>query len=413
VPARVRQVLRVCLQKDPKQRAQAMGDVRLALEGAFETVVAQAAVSAARSQPAWRRAVPWAVAIVAIVATSVMSGAAVWILARPAPVAVPGVQRLTMPLPETAPYVGEIGGGLAISPDGTRLVYAGGEGGKRLLYTRLLDQLESRPIPGTEDAYNPFFSSDGEWIAFFTYAGSTTPANKLKKVAVRGGPPLTLCDAPIPAGGTWGKDGVIVFATASDGTSAWKLQQVPAAGGVPKDLAEPDAKKKETRYGWPELLPGGKAVLFSIATSRNTFDESHVAVLSLETGTYHTVVEQGFRAHYVPTGHIVYMLGGNLMAVPFDAGRLEATGPPVPLVEGVRGRMLTGEFGFAVSSTGFLVYAPGGVSGGNQHGLVWVDRQGHEEPLKVPLRAYTLPRLSPDGKRIALDIRDQENDIWT
>ena len=410
VPARVRQVLRVCLQKNPKQRAQSMGDVRLALQGAFETVVAQPAVSATRPTPGWRRAVPWAAASVA---ASVVSGAAVWFLARPAPKPAPAVQRLAMPLPEKAPYVGEAGGGLAISPDGTRLVYAGIENGRRLLYMRVLDQLESRAIPGTDDAYNPFFSYDGEWIAFFTFGGTTTPVNKLKKVAVRGGPPLTICDAPLPVGGTWGKDGAIVFGTTSDATSGWKLLQVPAAGGVPKDFAAPDVKKKEALYAWPELLPGGKAFLFSIATNKNTFDESHVALFSLETGTYRTVVEQGFRAQYVPTGHIVYMLGSNLMAVPFDARRLEVTGPAVPLVENVRGRTNTGEFGFAVSSTGFLVYAPGGAGGGNQRGLVWVDRQGHEEPINVPLRAYVLPRLSPDGKRIALDIRDQESDIWT
>ena len=129
--------------------------------------------------------------------------------------------------------------------------------------------------------------------------------------------------------------------------------------------------------------------------------------------TYRTIIEQGFHAHYVPTGHIVYLLGGNLMAVPFDAGRLEVTGPAVPVVEGVRGRTTQGEFGFAVSPTGFLVYAPGSVVENAKRMLVWVDRKGREEPLGAPLRSYAYARLSPDGARVALDIRDQENDIWT
>ncbi len=314
---------------------------------------------------------------------------------------------LVINIPASAPYVGEVNGELAISPDGTRLVYPAIEGGKRLLYMRALDQLDAQPLRGTDDGDDPFFSPDGEWVGFFT--GATGSTGTMKKVAVRGGPAITLCAAPAPRGASWGSDDTIIFSSGNNAQGS--LQRISAAGGVPTRLTTPDVKKNELVHGWPERLPGGKAVLFSVHPGPG-FDAGHIAALSLETGTSHTVIEQGYHAHYVPTGHIVYILGGNLMAVPFDVGRLETTGPTVPVVEGVRGRSSVGNASFGVSRTGFLVYASGGTTSGVRRTLVWVDRQGHEEPVAAPPRAYVYPRLSPDGTRVALDVRDQENDIW-
>ncbi|MDO8679401.1 MAG: protein kinase [Acidobacteriota bacterium] len=419
LPEPVRRLLRRCLEKDPKRRLRDIGEARLTLEDPASSEPATSEpVAAATAPPAatpfWRRALP----AVAVVVASALTGLAVWTATRPAPAIPLPVQRYPITLPASAPYVGENGGELAVSPDGMRLVYAGFDAGKRVLYLRNLDQLEAQPIRGTDDAFNPFFSPDGEWIGFFTAAGS--PAGKLKKVSVRGGPPLTLSDASIPTG-AWLADDTIVF-TRSTGT-VWSLFRVPAAGGLATNLTTPDPAKKEVRHAWPEALPGGNDILLTISAT-GSFDDARIAVLSLATGSYHTVVEQGYHARYVPTwfaslkrpsresGHLVYVLSGNLMAVPFNVKRLQATGPPVPIVEGVRGRSGTGDASFAVSRTGFLTYAPGTTIGGIQRTLVWVDRNGREEPIAVPTRTYTYPRLSPDGTRVALDIRDQENDIW-
>jgi serine/threonine-protein kinase len=409
-PATIRRLLERCLQKDRKKRLHDIGDARLELD---EPVAppSPAAVAFAPPAPVRGRPIAW---IAALVGASAVTAAAVWMLTRPAPAATLNVQRLTITQPEAAPYLSPRGGGgIAISPDGTRIVYPAIENGKRLLYMRNLDQLESRPIPGTENAGNPFFSYDGEWVAFFAYDPANLGSNKLKKVAVRGGPPLTICDAPIPPGGTWGADDMIVFGTGHDGNSVIPLFQVPAAGGTPKPILTPDPKKNERRFGWPDILPGGKAVLFSsTASAVLAFDEGHISVLSLASGTVRTIIEQGYHARYLASGHIVYMLGTNLMAVPFDVNRLEVTGPPVPLVEGVGADPAVGEASFAVSPTGFLVYARGSAATNAQRTLAMVDRQGHEQPLAVPPRTYNYPRVSPDGSRIALDIRDQENDVW-
>jgi len=405
-PPRLRRILERCLERDAKARLRDIGEARVELakiasgDGDLSAARGTMAVSVAAA-PRWRRAVPW-VAGAGVV--SVVTALAVWTAMRPEPARPQPVQRYPITLPASAPYIGE---GVALSPDGTHLVYAALEAGTRVLYLRNLGQLDAQPIRGTDGAFNPFFSADGEWIGFFTAPG--TAVGKLKKVAVRGGPPLTLADANNPTG-AWLADDTIVFGRFT-GTE-WSLFRVPAAGGVAIRLTNPDSESKEVRHGWPEALPSGNHILFTIAPRAGLFDDARIAVLSLATGQYHTVVEQGYHARYVPTGHLVYMLSGNLMAVPFDVKRLETTGPPVPVVEGVRGRSDVGEAGFAVSRTGFLVYAPGVTSVGAQRTLVWVDRTGREEPITAPARNYTYLRVSPDGTRVALDIRDQENDIW-
>jgi serine/threonine protein kinase/Tol biopolymer transport system component len=406
-PSSIRRLLHRCLEKDPKRRLHDIADARLELDEPPDTRPTthdqrQTTDDQRSTTTWWRRALP----AVAVVVASALTGLAVWTVMRPAPAKPVSVQRYPITLPASASYVGEAGGELAVSPDGTRLVYPAVEAGKRLLYLRNLDQLDAQPIRGTDDAYNPFFSPDGEWIGFFTAGGS--PNGKLKKVAVRGSPPLTLSDTSFPTG-AWLADDTIVFSRPAAG--GWTLFRMPAAGGVATQLTTPDAEKKESLHVWPEVLPGGHDILFTVSPGLS-FDEAHIAVLSLGTGKYRTVIEQGYHPRYVSTGHLVYMLSGNLMAVPFDVNRQQTTGPPVPIVEGVRGRSATGEAGFAVSGTGFLIYAPGVTTTGGLRTLVWVDRNGREEPIGVPPRTYSLPRLSPDRTRVAVDIRDQENDIW-
>ena len=405
-PASVRRLLRRCLEKDPKRRLRDAADLRLDLQDSADPSTTSAP---APSLQASRFAPTAAGAIGAVVVASLLTGSMMWLLIRPTPVPPAAVQRFPISVPASAPWVGENGGELAISPDGTSFVYVALEGGTRMLYQRRLDQLDPQPIRGTEDAYNPFFSPDGDWIGFFSGGGS--PNGKLKKIPVRGGAALTLADTTVPTG-AWLADDTILFTRSTGAGAAWVISRIPAAGGEATLLTTPDAKERETRHAWPEPLPGSKAILFSISVGGAVFDESRIAVLSLETGQYRTIVEQGYHARYVSTGHIVYILSGNLMSVPFDVNRLETTGPPIPIVEGIRGRINTGDANFAVSRTGFLIYAPGGTGSSARRSLVWVDRDGREQAITAPPRAYTYPRLSPDGTRVALDVRDQNGDIW-
>jgi serine/threonine-protein kinase len=243
-----------------------------------------------------RRVLPWAAGILL---GSAATAIVVWSVLRPAPQAPLTPQRFPITIPSNTRYVGEAGGLPAISPDGTRLVYPAVENGKRLLYMRNLDQLEAQPIRGTDDAYNPFFSPDGEWIGFFTAGG--TGAGKLKRIAVRGGPPLTLADSSIPAG-VWNTDDTIVFVR-SEGQS-WSLNSIPSAGGGVKKLTTIAVDRQEVKHAWPEPLPGGRNILFTVTTS-SSFDQAHIVM----SPTPDNIAPSSSRAigRYVPTGHIVYI----------------------------------------------------------------------------------------------------------
>jgi serine/threonine-protein kinase len=230
-----------------------------------------------------------------------------------------------------------------------------------------------------------------------------------------GGAPSTLCSPLLPAdvravtarGASWSADGNIIF-TPSLGVSG--LFRVSANGGTPNALTRPDLKKGEISHRWPEILPGGKAVLFTSWTGGN-FDDARIEVLSLRTGEQRVVLQGGTDARYVPTGHLVYGRAGELWAVPFDLERLQVTGPPVSILQGVMMHSTTGAVDFTSSIDGSLAYVPGGPKGG-EGTLVWVDRTGAAQALPAPPRVYTAPRLSPDGRRVALGITATTQGLW-
>jgi serine/threonine-protein kinase len=235
------------------------------------------------------------------------------------------------------------------------------------------------------------------------------------KVALSGGPALTLCDSCGGSGGTWGPDDTIVFSAASAERTR-DLFRVPAAGGTPTVLTKPDSAKGETAHDWPEFLPGGKALLFAIATSNN-WDNAQIAALNLQSGEQKILVQGGSFPRYAPTGHLVYYRAGTVMAVPFDLDRLEVAGAPAPVLEGIMPTLTapglptgTGAAQFAFSQTGSLAYIAGLRTA--ERTLVWVDRKGAVEPLGAPPRAYARPALSPDGRRIVVGIVGQTTDIW-
>ena len=405
-PARLRQVVRRCLQKDPKQRLHDVADLRLAMEGAFETTGTAPAVSIAAPQlRIWQRPVP---ALIVVLIAAVVTGLGVWSLMLPAPPEPRPLARFVIITPPEGPLrTASPRPDVAVSPDGTRIVYGAGRDvlASAQLYLRALDQLDATPLRGTEAGDYPFFSPDGAWVGFRTIADNT-----LKKVSVLGGPAVTICElgAP-PLGMSWGPDDIIVFATAASNG----LMRVPTVGGEPEVLTTVDPEQDETGHFWPEVLPNGKAVLFTAWSGSD--ETSRIAAVSLETGAITYLVPGGSNPHYAPTGHIVYGVGGTLRAVGFDPDRLELTSNnPVPVVENVNTKT-SGAANFSLSGNGSLVYVSGGdaASSGPPRTLVWVDREGREEPLAVESGPYTTPRVSPDGTRVAVDRFDPANwDVW-
>jgi serine/threonine protein kinase/Tol biopolymer transport system component len=305
------------------------------------------------------------------------------------------VSRFAITLPSGQQLAGLDGGpSVALSADGTRLAYVAIQGGIQQLYLRAMDSLETRAIAGTEGALQPFFSPDGQWLGFFA-------DGKLKKVSVNGGTTLTLGDASALRGASWGKSGMIVFAP----TATSVLQQISDAGGASQPLTH--LEKGETSHRWPEFLPGSEEFLFVPGTAANY---AQVAVQTVGAGQRRDLIQGGTNPHYASAGYLVYAQGGSLMAVPFDPGRLTVTGTAVPMVEGVV-QSPVGAAQYGISDNGALVYVPGGVSI-TQRRLVWVGRNGTEQPSAAPPHNYAYPRLSPDGRRISVVLAEQGDQIW-
>jgi Tol biopolymer transport system component len=401
-PARDR-VVKKCLAKEREDRWQSAKDLTDELKWIAGASAEASKAAVPEPKPAvksWRRA---AVLGLAIVALGTITGVAILSLRRAASPAPQPVSRFTITLPpgdRLGPGLGADVPAFALSPDGTRLAYVVlHESNASQLYLRAMDSLEVKPVPDTGGASAPFFSPDSQWVGFF--AGT-----KLKKVSVSGGGPLTICDA----GGTihsasWGADDIIVFHRSNTG-----LFQVPSAGGTPKPLTTLDSAKGFVTHRWPEVLPGGKAVLFDAGKSTAGLTNAQVVVRS-QSGELRDLIPGGMRPSYAPTGHLVYVQSGTLMAVPFDLQRLQVTGPPVPVLDGVLQLPSTGVAQYSFSSSGSLAYVAGGVRVAERR-LVWVDRKGGEQPVPAPARAYRNPRLSPDGQRVAVAVEEQDTHTW-
>ena len=399
-PAQVLRLLRRCLQKDPKQRLQSIADARLDIEEALSAPAAPEVVGApaARPQPAWRRTLPWAAGLVA---GAVLTGAAVWQL-RPA-AEPPTVSRFAETLgPGLTIALSELPT-VAISPDGTRIALVVTRAGTNQILIRSLDKLEAQPLAGTEGAENPFFSPDGHWLGFFA-------EGKLKKISLSGGAPFALCDAPVPRGAVWTPDDTILFAPNTE----VGLFRISVAGGAPEPVTQLDAENIERTHRWPFLLPGGRSVLVTINTVENpdNFEPAQVAAINLATGEKKILIEGGYMPAYSPGGHLLYSRSGVLLAAPFDLDRLEITGTPVPVVEGVTASRETGSTSYALSPNGHLVYVPGGLAVADRY-LVWVDRQGKEQILPAEAKAFDEPRIAPDGRRVAHSITGPDSNVWT
>ncbi len=411
-PRNVRRVIGRCLQRDRSRRSRDIGDIRLDLSESETEDAALAGLLQEGAGPAaiaitqlafWQRPVPAALAALALIA---VGGLTVWSTTRPAPAL---VTRTSIVLPRTQTV--EINfRAVAVSPTGSHIIYVA----DAQLYLRAMDEPQAVPLAGTEDSFPqfPFFSPDGQWIGFFSQRDSA-----LQKVSRSGGSPVTLTAVQRVYGGSWADDDTIIFAEGrrpGDEPIAPRLVRIPASGGTPEVLRSVDGMEDAVDYdseqtlGFPQVLPGGGSLLYTIAPGRN-WDQAQIVAERLATGERTVVVERGADARYLETGHLIYRLDGALLAVPFDVDRLEVTGGAVPVIEGVGQAFRGGATHLDVSSSGTLVYLAGAGSG---FSFVWVDRDGREEALAAPPRDYIFPRISPDGTRVAVDIGDLGRDIW-
>ena len=404
LPQRLRALVTRCLEKSPKRRWHAIGDVRHEIESiaadplsASPSAFGAPAAPTVTPRPVWTRVLP-----VLLTAILVAVGASVVGRLRPAPAA--AVVRFPFVLPDDQAFTRSSGGNVAISPDGSRVVYVA----NRQLYVRALADMEARPIPGTQlNVEYPFFSPDGQWIGF----RSVTEA-ALKKIAVTGGASVTLCKADSFEGATWDGD-TIVFAQNGKG-----ILRVSANGGEPEVVAR--SKAPEAVYG-PQLLDGGKAVLFTVTTETGPerWDKAQIVVQSLGASDRKVILRGGSDARYIAaTGHLVYALGGTLLAVPFDPARRELHGGPIPVVEQIArsaiGSLQSSVAQFAVSATGSVAYIPGtGTATAAPKNLALVERSGAVHLLDLPPQPFVHPRLSPDGTQLVVATDDtKEAIIW-
>lgn len=396
-PVPVRALLKRCLRKDPQTRLRDIGDAQIELE---DLLAAPAQEDLARKETAITRRT----------AISALSGAAagaaatgIFAISRYRGATPRNLTRFAITIPDGEVLVPSFNKRVAISPDGTRIAFNTNSPGLDNFYLRSLSELESRRVKDVSGGA-AFFSPDGRWVGFFLTKAPTC----VRKLAVSGGAPVTVCASDSFSGATWADGDIIYFVAENPGG----IVSVPAAGGQPKEVVSIDFGKGERQHKYPCALSGGKAVLLTVTTADiATFDEAHVVVVSPETRQKKVLVEGGTHPRYSPSGHLLYAHDGKIFAIRFDPKSLEATGQPFAVLEGVQMSRNTGVANYDVSASGDLAYIPGNCDGGART-LVWVDRNGRAEPAGLAAKSYLHPRLSPDGRRVAIEIEGPSHDLY-
>jgi serine/threonine protein kinase len=389
--ARVRVLVQRCLTKDPRQRLQAIGDARIAIEevlsGAPEPTYELKPQLVTEKIPAWKRWLPWGIAA-ALTAALLFS---LFALRKPAQPATLVQLSLTIPQDQTLEKIN--GPAMAISPDGSRIAYVTQQTGSTQgrLYVREIGKREALLLEGAGLAAGPFFSPDSQWIGFFG-------DGKLKKVSVHGGAPIALADVAGYRGGTWGDDDTIIFPTQY--TSA--LYRIPAGGGAAQQATHLDSARSEITHRWPQFLPGAKAVLYTASANNNFFGTATVQVTILETGETRILVPSAYFGRYLPGGYLAYFSQNTLFVVPFDAQSLKITGTAIPVLQDVDSDITNGGAQFSVSESGTAIYLAGG-SGNQSLNIAMVDRKGNASLLVKDQSGAASPRLSPDGKKLVFE----------
>ena len=388
-PVNVRRLLERCLQKDPRKRLPHIGVARMELDEPRE--VEPAPVGA-------RRATPW-IALASLLAVVLAIVVTRWVPWRSEPSQSSLPVHMSIDLGADASLRNTTGPSAVLSPDGRMLAFAAVSDQARL-YVRSLDRLEATQLAGTEGASDPFFSPNGQWIAFFA-------GGKLKKVAVNGGAPVALADISRPHGGSWGDDDRIVFMPSP---LPGPLRRVPAAGG-PIESLPPTSDPALRVQRWPQVLPGAKAVLFTAHPMLNGLSDGRLAVQTVPGGAIKIVHRGGYYGRYLPSGHLVFVNAGTLFAVRFDLDRLETIGTPTPVLSNIVGNPDNGGAQFAFANDGSLV-AMMGKELSTAQPISWIDAEGGTKPLLAKPTDWANINVSPDGNRVAVNVRDSLTDVW-
>ncbi len=398
LPAGMRKLLERCLRKDVKSRLQAVGDARIAIEeaslGAADALPGEAIRPPVMPQAAaWRSAVPWlGMALCALAALLLWHP---WQATPTRP-----VLRLSADWGAEGHLYTSYGAAALLSPDGKRMAYVAEDAQhQRQLFIRMLDQLSAAPVPGTEGARDPFFSPDGQWLAFFA-------GNKLKKVAVVGGAVVTLCDIQDDRGGAWGEDGTIIFAP----FTRTGLSRISAGGGTPTAFST--RAGNELTHRWPQFLPGGKVVIYNTSNDGNNYENADIVAQVVATGEKKQILHGGYGPHYVHGGFLVFIHEGTLFGVRFDAPRLALLGQPVPLLERVVANFGNAGAQVSFADSGIAAYISGHDSA-EAFQVDWLASDGKITPLRKEVATYWAITLSPDGKSLALGMEQGgAQDIW-
>jgi serine/threonine-protein kinase len=406
-PRSLDRVVKQCLAKAPAHRWQSAHDLTMELRWIAEGS-SDPALTAGRAAPTSSRR-EMVIRVACLLAGAIATAAAIFVIGGRRETSSRDIVRAVVPVRPANGIImraGERGLGarspIAISPQGAHVVFVGLKNDMVQLYVRALNEREAKPIAGTEDGDGPFFSPDGRWVGFWV-------DGVLKKVSLGGGAPQTIVVAPDVRGASWGPDDMIIYPP----SFTVGLARVTAGGGgTPETLTAPDAKAHEKSHRFPQTLPGGRAVLFTIGpTNVTTFDEARIAVLSLETRTWKVVIKGGTFARYVPTGHIIYARGSALLAVAFDLDRLELTGPSAAVLDGVNVSPEFGTAAYGVADDGTLVYVPASETRITSR-LMAVDRKGTPQLLHETPAFLQGVSVSPDGSRMALRIGGANASVW-
>ena len=401
---RLLELVRRCVEKNPKRRWQAIGDVRFELDAIAADphgVASGQAVTAMGPAAPLRRLPIIPLVVTAVVAASLSSIGTRW---TTKPADSPIVTRFPIVMPDDQKFLRLTAPTIALSPDGSKLAYVV----NRQLFVRSMSDMTARPVSGTTlDVSTPFFSPDSQWIGFFAFQDLT-----LKKIAVTGGAPLTLCKTEPVGGASW-HGNQIAFAQTTRG-----VMRVSADGGEPELIAKMSGN--EIVFG-PQLIDRGRAVLYTVTTAGLGFDRwdrAQIAIEEIGSGQRKVLVRGGSDGRYLPSGHLVYALGASILAIPFDVKTRETKGGPVPVVESVmrapNPATQTGVAHFAISETGSLAFVPGAGTGSTgPNVLAFVDREGKVQPIGLPPQPYVHPRVSPDGRQLAVSIDDAKDaSVW-
>ena len=402
LPPSLRRLLRLCLKKDPSERIRDIRDVRIQFLSSLQDSEPEmeSPPEEAVPEPTHRRAVFWGATGLLL---GLLAGLLIWVFGSDSGSAPRAVQRFQVSADRLV--LAGISSSVAVSPDGSRIVYVGGEQGQ--LYQRPLNRVESTALPSTEGAIGPFFSPDSQWIGFWA-------DDRLKKMPVSGGSPRTICQTEsVVFGASWGKDENIYFSSSGQQNSP-SLWRVSAAGGKPESLLAPADEEGQKRVLiWPQVLPGGRAIIFTNLPFEPVPEEGRVEMLRLDQqdARPETLVEGAVYGRYAHTGHIVAAWQGGLVSIPFDVEELQAARSQSPVLDDL---WLTDAFvpHFDFSQDGTLVYVAGSSRAG-RNSLLWADREDGRSPVTSDLKGFLNPRISPDGRQLAVAVaEDDRRNIW-